>query len=79
MNGFTRNLLILLVGLTLGISLTIGSGVLAERSNGSSAQLPLADIRALSEVFGKIKENYVVTIFIIMTQKRLQILNCANH
>lgn len=59
MNGFTRNLLILIVGLTLGISLTIGSGVLAERNNGSSARLPLADIRALSEVFGKIKENYV--------------------
>ena len=59
MKGFPRNLLILLVGLSLGISLTIGSGVLAERNNGSNARLPLADIRALSEVFGKIKENYV--------------------
>lgn len=59
MNGFTRNLLILLVGLTLGISLTVGSGVLAERNSSSNARLPLADIRALSEVFGKIKENYV--------------------
>ncbi|MGD8483400.1 MAG: S41 family peptidase [Thioalkalispiraceae bacterium] len=59
MNGFTRNLLILLTGLTLGVSLTVGSGVLAERTNNSSARLPLEDIRALSEVFGKIKENYV--------------------
>ena len=59
MNGFTRNVLILLVGLTLGISLTVGSGVLAERNSASTTRLPLADIRALSEVFGKIKENYV--------------------
>jgi carboxyl-terminal processing protease len=51
--------LILLTGLTLGVSLTVGSGVLAERTNNSSARLPLEDIRALSEVFGKIKENYV--------------------
>lgn len=59
MNSFTRNLLILLIGLTLGISLATGSGVLADRSNDTSPRLPLADIRALSEVFGKIKENYV--------------------
>jgi carboxyl-terminal processing protease len=60
MNSITRNLLILLIGLTLGISLATGSGVLADRSNDSpSTRLPLADIRALSEVFGKIKENYV--------------------
>src|SRR5210317_958814 len=60
MNSITRNLLILLIGLTLGISLATGSGVLAERSSSNnSSRLPLADIRALSEVFGKIKENYV--------------------
>ena len=59
MNSFTRNLLILLVGLTLGVALTTGSGVLADRSKNDAPRLPLADIRALSEVFGKIKENYV--------------------
>ena len=61
MNVLNRNFLILLIGLVLGVSLAIGHGVLAERDteNGNNGVLPLETIRALSEVFGKIKENYV--------------------
>ena len=61
MKLFNKNFLILMLGLFIGISLAIGQGVLADRQAASSAQgtLPLETIRALSEVFGKIKENYV--------------------
>lgn len=57
----TRNTLILGLGLMLGVMLAIGQGVLAEKENsGYQAQsIPLDDIRSLSEVFGKIKQNYV--------------------
>lgn len=60
MNSFTRNTLILLLGLLLGVSLAIGQGVLAEKNaTGATAGLPLESVRTLSEVFDKIKQNYV--------------------
>lgn len=59
MNDFTRNTLILTTGLIAGIMLAIGIGVRAERSNGQAQSIPVEDIRSLSEVFGKIKDNYV--------------------
>ncbi|HEB58040.1 MAG TPA: S41 family peptidase [Gammaproteobacteria bacterium] len=56
----SRNLVVLVVGLLLGVSLAVGHGVLANRAAPPSyAGLPLNEVRALSEVFGKIKENYV--------------------
>lgn len=55
----TRNLLLLLIGLTLGISLTIGQSVFAERDSGDSNALPLDELRAFTEVFANIKSNYV--------------------
>ena len=57
----TRNTLILGLGLMLGVMLAIGQGVLAEKRNArySAETIPLEDIRSLSEVFGKIKQNYV--------------------
>jgi carboxyl-terminal processing protease len=60
MNAFTRNTLILLLGLMLGVSLAIARGVLAEKpQQGVAAGLPLETVRTLSEVFDKIKHNYV--------------------
>lgn len=60
MNAFTRNTLILLLGLLLGVSLAIARGVLAEKPQQSAvAGLPLETVRTLSEVFDKIKHNYV--------------------
>ncbi len=56
----SRNLVVLMIGLALGVSLAVGSGVLANRATAPSyTGLPLNEVRALSEVFGKIKENYV--------------------
>jgi len=59
MSNFTRNTLILTTGLIAGISLAIGIGVHAERTNNGVKTIPIEDIRSLSEVFGKIKDNYV--------------------
>jgi len=60
MNAFTRNTLILLLGLLLGVSLAIARGVLAEKPQQNAVVgLPLETVRTLSEVFDKIKHNYV--------------------
>ncbi len=58
-----RNVLILMFGLFLGVVLALGQSVFADK-NASPAYdgIPLEDIRTLSEVFGKIKENYVEKI-----------------
>lgn len=57
MNRFTRHTLILLLGLLLGFSLAIGRGVFAERQ--PVEPLPLETVKALSEVFQRVKEHYV--------------------
>ena len=58
MNTFTRNTLLVTLGLLAGVMLAIGVGVRAERDTQGRA-IPVEDIRSLSEVFGKIKDNYV--------------------
>ena len=58
-----RNLLILMFGLFLGVILALGQSVFAEKTASQAYDgIPLEDIRTLSEVFGKIKENYVEKI-----------------
>jgi len=59
MNRFSRQSLILLLGLVLGFSLALGRGVFAERQTSSANALPLETVKALSDVFQRIKENYV--------------------
>ncbi|UCE89873.1 MAG: S41 family peptidase [Pseudomonadota bacterium] len=61
MNVYSRNALILGFGLLLGVMLAVGHGVWADRDAGARdySGLPLDEVRSLSEVFGKIKENYV--------------------
>ncbi len=59
MKSFTRNTLLVTLGLLTGVMLAIGYGVRAERDNGAARAIPIEDIRSLSEVFGKIKDNYV--------------------
>ena len=61
MKNFTQNTLILTTGLIAGIALAIGIGVHAERPKNAKT-IPIEDIRSLSEVFGKIKDNYVEDI-----------------
>jgi len=64
MKSMTRNSLILGFGLLLGVMLAVGQSVLADRKNNRSTvqSIPLEDIRSLSEVFDKIKKNYVEDI-----------------
>ena len=63
MSANARNLLILMFGLFLGVILAIGQSVFADKNvNSAYDGIPLDDIRTLSEVFGKIKENYVEKI-----------------
>ena len=58
-----RNVLILMFGLFLGVILALGQSVFADKNvNQAYDGIPLDDIRTLSEVFGKIKENYVEKI-----------------
>lgn len=59
MNSKTRSFLVLIIGLVLGISLTIGHGVLAKKEDTEFTNLPLDELRSLTEVFGRIKQDYV--------------------
>ncbi len=58
MKSFSRNALLLSIGVTLGISLSIGHGVFAERDN-QEASLPLDELRNFTQVFSRIKADYV--------------------
>lgn len=62
MNGISRNLsprnlVVLAFGLTLGILISLGEGVFADRSEDRN--LPLDELRTFSEIFAKIKQDYV--------------------
>jgi carboxyl-terminal processing protease len=62
MNALTRNLsprslVVLVFGLTLGLLISLGEGVFAERSEDRN--LPLDELRTFSEIFAKIKQDYV--------------------
>ncbi len=54
-----RSILVLLVGTALGLSLSLGSGVLAERETGNSESLPWDEARLLAEVLERVKQEYV--------------------
>ena len=45
------------VGAILGVMLSLNYSAIAEKDSGP--QLPLDDLRAFAEVFGKIKSDYV--------------------
>ena len=59
MNSTTRTFAVLMAGLILGIGIAIGHGVLAEKENTSYTPLPLNELRSLTEIFGRIKQDYV--------------------
>ncbi len=54
----TRNLLILLLGAVMGLSISLGAGVFAQREEARSA-LPLEELRTFTDILGKIKSDYV--------------------
>jgi carboxyl-terminal processing protease len=60
MKRWLRSLPILMLGLAFGVLLSSGQGVLAQRSGESS--LPLEDLRTFTEIFAKIKNDYVEPI-----------------
>lgn len=51
---------ILMVGIMLGGALSLGGAAMAEQE--SAERLPLQDLRAFAEVFGRIKRDYVETV-----------------
>ena len=53
-----RSALVLLIGVVLGITVSIGGGVLAER-DADRSNLPWEDARLLAEVLARVKEEYV--------------------
>jgi len=58
MNSLFRHVLVLSLGLVLGISLVTGSNVLAKR-DAEVTTLPFEDLRLFTEIFARIKNDYV--------------------
>jgi carboxyl-terminal processing protease len=56
-----QNYFLLLSGLFAGVLLSIGHGVFAERDD-VRATLPVEELRTFSDVFGRIKNDYVVDV-----------------
>ncbi len=58
-----RVAVVFMLGLVLGIGITIYSSVFAGNDKGTAnSPLPLEDLRAFTEVFGKVKTDYVETV-----------------
>lgn len=53
-----QNVGLVLIGLLVGLSISIGQGVFAERESPASG-LPVEELRTFSDVFGRIKNDYV--------------------
>ncbi len=61
MKNFTRYTLLLLLGIFIGAGITLETAVLAERATVKSGTttLPLDELRTFTEVFSRIKSDYV--------------------
>ncbi|MDO9141089.1 MAG: S41 family peptidase, partial [Methylobacter sp.] len=61
-----KNIFILSLGIMLGVFMGICGSVLAERDNGAlssdSEVLPYEDLRTFTEIFGRIKRDYVESV-----------------
>ncbi len=57
-----QNMFVLSIGLVLGLTLAIAQGVFAERSSQPAVSLPVEELRTFTEVFAKIKNDYVETV-----------------
>ncbi|NOX43855.1 MAG: peptidase S41, partial [Gammaproteobacteria bacterium] len=62
MQSNLRTFLILSLGLALGILLATGQGVFAQKSAPSGSPLPLEELKTFTDVFTKIKRDYVVAV-----------------
>lgn len=54
-----RTVAILALGIITGVGLSLGTGVLADRDRSLPTKLPTAELRTFTEVFDRIKKNYV--------------------
>ena len=54
-----KNVFLVLAGVLTGLSISIGQGVFAERENSPASGLPVEELRTFSDVFGRIKNDYV--------------------
>jgi len=57
-----QNIALLLVGVLVGLSISIANGVFAEREAGPATGLPVEELRTFSDVFGRIKNDYVESV-----------------
>ncbi len=64
MNKITRYALVLLLGVFIGTGVSLDTTVLAERDKGkpAPAALPIDELRTFSEVFSRIKSDYVESV-----------------
>ena len=58
----TRAVLVVVIGTILGVSLSLGGGVLAERDKLTSQELSMDQARLLAEVMERVKRDYVEPI-----------------
>ncbi len=54
-----KNVFLVLAGVLTGLSISIGQGVFAEREASPTDGLPVEELRTFSDVFGRIKNDYV--------------------
>ena len=59
MKVVTRNLMLLLIGIVLGVTLIQGRAVLADREDSTATGIPLNELRVFTEVFSRLKKDYV--------------------
>jgi len=52
----------LVTGVILGVFLSVSLGVFADRNDGASAVLPVEDLRRFTDVYMRIKRNYVTEV-----------------
>jgi carboxyl-terminal processing protease len=58
----TRGILVLVIGSILGLSLSLGGGIIADRSAADPTELTWEQARLIAEVMERVKEDYVETI-----------------
>ncbi len=62
MNSRAQTMLFLMTGTLLAVLLAFGYSVAAKSESSDTTPLPLGELRAFTEVFGKIKEEYVEVV-----------------
>ncbi len=55
----TRGILVVIIGTVMGLSLSLGGGVLAKRDKLESGELSWEQARLFAEVMQRVKQNYV--------------------